>query len=212
MLQHRCDETNGGVSLSWKYGRRLQEMTIRGTIKNVWNWWSDDPETRAWRAAQKIPLDPDNEARKNAKQLALREEWERNGRAAAEEQFQRNKVLAEPEQLPCRQTSPINPYIQATAAPGPVSYIYIIRNVETGRYKIGKANNVSSRFRQLSTASSERLVLVCNRAVPEKKVFRIEKRIHKTLAKHRRNGEWFACNEATVIDAMESVIATITLP
>ena len=100
------------------------------------------------------------------------------------------------------------PNVKPAATPtvalvGPVSYIYIFSNVETGRFKIGKANNVANRFKTAQTFASERLERVCERSVPASKVYDIEKKIHKALKHHRRNGEWFSCPKEVAIETMD---------
>ncbi|HEY8007662.1 MAG TPA: GIY-YIG nuclease family protein [Methylocella sp.] len=167
------------------------------------------------------------------KQLALRQEWDRTGRAAALAKINATRIAwdADRESMSLafeerygknldsferlhkwREFQKEWPNVKPAATPtvalvGPVSYIYIFSNVETGRFKIGKANNVANRFKTAQTFASERLERVCERSVPASKVYDIEKKIHKALKHHRRNGEWFSCPKEVAIETMDSIIA-----
>ena len=76
-----------------------------------------------------------------------------------------------------------------------MSYVYIIQAGNLGPYKIGKANNVEKRIKQLQTANpialKERLVIHCK---SEQHAFSIESQLHNCFKSYRLEGEWFAGN------------------
>jgi hypothetical protein len=66
-------------------------------------------------------------------------------------------------------------------------FIYVLHNMNRNAVKIGYSGNPMSRIAQLRTASPDPLAL--------KMIFEgtqeVERRLHRTFAAHRLNGEWF---------------------
>lgn len=75
-------------------------------------------------------------------------------------------------------------------------YTYIFKDKATGFYKIGKSNDVKRRFRELSTANIN-LVLV--EVIPEDK----EKFLHKLFHSKNVLREWFCLTEDDLKDCEE---------
>lgn len=72
----------------------------------------------------------------------------------------------------------------------PVTYTYFIFNERSKAIKIGKSQNVQQRFSAIAASVPDPLELLHSH--PED----IERKLHKKLAKHRLNGEWFTdCEE-----------------
>lgn len=81
-----------------------------------------------------------------------------------------------------------------------MSVVYFIECV--GRIKIGYSTDVKGRMSALATGAPQRLTLIAT--IPGSPQF--ERAIHRHLASHRTNGEWFA-DCATVRDAIADLIA-----
>lgn len=69
--------------------------------------------------------------------------------------------------------------------------IYFIKNVVTGNFKIGFANNPRKRLKDLQTGSADKLVLI---KILEGDQWR-EATLHEQFAPHRLDGEWFSPSE-----------------
>jgi len=68
-------------------------------------------------------------------------------------------------------------------------FVYAIKEVETGRVKIGISKNPAERIRQLQTGNPNRLEIAG--IVEASNGFSDEKLIHKKLSNMRIRGEWF---------------------
>lgn len=88
------------------------------------------------------------------------------------------------------------------------TYIYIIGN-NKGFIKVGLSKDPQKRIKQLQTGNGDKLSLIfqecfeCNR----KKVFKIEKMIHRSLSSlcSKKEGEWFLLNSEN-IDRVKNTI------
>ena len=82
-------------------------------------------------------------------------------------------------------------------------YVYVIKNPLNETVKIGVAQNVEKRLKQLKTGAGIELELlyksmICSNA------FNIEKDVHEFFKQYRTFGEWFKVNPDTVIDFLEN--------
>lgn len=69
-------------------------------------------------------------------------------------------------------------------------YVYAIREVETGRVKLGISRDPYVRLKQMQTGNSQSLELVAYRKASNR--FQDEAAIHAKNAQHRIRGEWFS--------------------
>lgn len=70
-----------------------------------------------------------------------------------------------------------------------MKYIYLIKNLETGDYKIGISKHPSKRIEQLSTGSSSEIKLLY--FYQSEHAYKIEKTLHNRFGHLRKCGEWF---------------------
>lgn len=85
-------------------------------------------------------------------------------------------------------------------------YVYLIRNEETGNYKIGVSVNPRKRIKQLQTGSGEELQLI--ESFRSRYPRRIENALHQKYRHLRRSGEWFYLSiedEVSFIDYCEMI-------
>jgi hypothetical protein len=75
-------------------------------------------------------------------------------------------------------------------------FIYLVRNGETNRYKIGISKDVPSRLNTLQTGNPEKLSLI--RAFPAIDALELEQELHNYYAAQRVVGEWFVLTERDV--------------
>lgn len=81
-----------------------------------------------------------------------------------------------------------------------MSYIYIISD---GEYiKIGKANDVEKRIKELQTGNPKELKIIRTIECDEIFATRIECELHKILDKHKIRGEWYSITCINEIDKM----------
>jgi hypothetical protein len=81
-------------------------------------------------------------------------------------------------------------------------YVYLIMS-ETGDCKIGRTgSDPAKRLKQLQTASSEKLTLVCYFKTSNMKM--LETMLHTQFGTKRKLGEWFALDEEEVAGFIES--------
>jgi hypothetical protein len=71
----------------------------------------------------------------------------------------------------------------------PDMYVYAIREVETGRIKLGISRDPEARLAQLQVGNSQRLELVAVRSAANR--FTDERRLHADYAHTHVRGEWF---------------------
>ena len=58
--------------------------------------------------------------------------------------------------------------------------------------KIGVSDDSKARITKLQNGCGAEILLVCvSQDVKRKKAYRLENRLHKTFAEHRKIGEWF---------------------
>ena len=82
-------------------------------------------------------------------------------------------------------------------------YVYIIKNPENDRIKIGVAQNVDKRIKQLETGAGTELELVY-KSIVMSNAYEVEKILHKYFEEYRVHGEWFEVNYYKVIDVLEN--------
>lgn len=79
----------------------------------------------------------------------------------------------------------------------PEGFVYLIQNVGDGAYKIGfTEGSVSDRLKQLSTASSQELLIRSYYKCQHHR--KIEKYLHRAFHLKHKRGEWFALDEEDV--------------
>lgn len=81
-------------------------------------------------------------------------------------------------------------------------YVYVV-GPASGPYKVGISRSIKSRFATLQNASPTKLFI--HRSVKIEDPRDIEQTLHKTLADHRLEGEWFGCSLATIEEAFEAL-------
>jgi hypothetical protein len=72
-------------------------------------------------------------------------------------------------------------------------FIYVVKDIKRGLIKIGKANNVFNRFKQLKTANAEIELLTSYRGT-----IKDEKILHSYFDSDRVSGEWFCLTQDQV--------------
>lgn len=81
-------------------------------------------------------------------------------------------------------------------------FVYVIRNPENDRVKVGVSNNVEKRLHVLETGAGTKLDLVYKSIVCSN-AFDIENMVHKHFNECRVFGEWFQVNASKVINFLE---------
>lgn len=81
-------------------------------------------------------------------------------------------------------------------------YIYIIKNPLNDTIKIGVAQNVEKRLKQLETGAGIELELIYKSLVCSN-AFSIEQTVHKNFEEYRTFGEWFRVSSNIVIDFLD---------
>lgn len=81
-------------------------------------------------------------------------------------------------------------------------FVYVIRNPENDRIKIGVSNNVEKRLHILETGAGTKLDLVYKSIVCSN-AFDIENMVHKHFNEYRIFGEWFQVDTSKVINFLE---------
>lgn len=75
-----------------------------------------------------------------------------------------------------------------------------------GRVKIGKAVNVASRLRTMSTNAPHEVRLLHSREFPNAEAaYHVETRMHRFFHRDRAKGEWFDMEPALAVDFLKSV-------
>ena len=82
------------------------------------------------------------------------------------------------------------------------SYVYIIKNIDTGNIKLGVSNDVQKRLNTFRTGNDCQLELVYKSVICSNS-FSIEQSVHRYFKDHRVRGEWFKVNESEVIRFLE---------
>lgn len=77
----------------------------------------------------------------------------------------------------------------------PCSYVYFVHATESGRIKIGTADDPVRRLATLQTGSPEQLDLIGT--LPGGRA--LEARLHRDFARERLRGEWFECSDRLVL-------------
>ena len=90
--------------------------------------------------------------------------------------------------------------IKRSAVLGDADYVYLIRNIISGLFKIGITNDYPKRFNALQTQSGCYLetVLVLELSIIDESARSIEEYLHKWFDKKRILGEWFRLNEKDI--------------
>ena len=70
-----------------------------------------------------------------------------------------------------------------------MSYIYLIQNLETSKYKIGISKNPKKRVKQLQTGSGEEIKLI--HEFKSEFSRKVETAMHNRYGHLRAHGEWF---------------------
>lgn len=81
-------------------------------------------------------------------------------------------------------------------------YVYIIENQDNGAIKIGVAQNVEKRLKQLQTGSVSELEMVY-RSILCSNAFEVEKFMHEKFKDKHIRGEWFNLDKTIVINELE---------
>ncbi len=81
-------------------------------------------------------------------------------------------------------------------------FVYVIRNPENDRIKIGVSNNVEKRLHVLETGAGTKLDLVYKSIVCSN-AFDIENMVHRHFNEYRVFGEWFQIDASKVINFLE---------
>ena len=81
-------------------------------------------------------------------------------------------------------------------------YIYVIKNPLNETIKIGVANDVEKRIKQLQTGAGIELELIYKSMICSN-AFSIEKDVHKHFEEYRTFGEWIKVNTTIVINFLE---------
>ena len=81
-------------------------------------------------------------------------------------------------------------------------YIYVIKNPLNETVKIGVAQDVDKRIKQLQTGAGIELELIYKSMICSN-AFAIEKDVHKYFEEYRTFGEWFKINPEVVVDFLE---------
>lgn len=82
-------------------------------------------------------------------------------------------------------------------------YVYVIKNPLNETVKIGVAQDVDKRMKQLQTGAGIELELVYKSLICSN-AFSIEKDVHNEFDEYRTFGEWFKINPNTVINFLET--------
>lgn len=87
------------------------------------------------------------------------------------------------------------------------SKIYVF---ECGGYrKVGIAQSIVKRHRQLQQASPHPIYLECYRTIPAAYARQIEKRVHQALREHHHRGEWFSTELAIIKEAIAGALRDV---
>jgi hypothetical protein len=78
--------------------------------------------------------------------------------------------------------------------------IYFIQSIYGGPIKIGKAYNMSKRFKQIQANCPYKLKIIL---LFENEHEKLEKFLHKNFSKHRLHGEWF---NSKIVYELEDVL------
>lgn len=70
-----------------------------------------------------------------------------------------------------------------------MSFVYLIQNLETSKYKIGISKNPKKRIKQLQTGSGEDLKLI--HKYKSKFPRKVETALHNRYSPDKARGEWF---------------------
>ena len=81
-------------------------------------------------------------------------------------------------------------------------YIYVIKNPLNETVKIGVAQDVDKRIKQLQTGAGIELELIYKSIICSN-AFAIERDVHEYFKEYRTFGEWFKVNSEIVIDFLE---------
>lgn len=91
----------------------------------------------------------------------------------------------------------------AQALSQPTSFVYVI-GPDTGPCKVGVANDVDVRCRQIQIDRPEKITVLYRLAVPKDRRFDVEKHAHSILAANRTRGEWFDVDHQAAIEAVKT--------
>lgn len=81
--------------------------------------------------------------------------------------------------------------------------LYVFKNELRGIVKIGIANDVDRRKREIENTCGFRIT-TCFVSPFYSKAHKIENKVHRNLKKHRQVGEWFSCSEAQAIENIKN--------
>jgi hypothetical protein len=83
--------------------------------------------------------------------------------------------------------------------------LYVIRNMENGRIKIGISEDIKTRFSGLMCASGCELKLLFT-SIPYSNARFLEYAIHSKINKHRHIGEWFNIDEKYALSVVSEFV------
>lgn len=86
----------------------------------------------------------------------------------------------------------------------PLEYVYVIGNETGSCLKIGISRDPTKRIRELQTGSGVALSVLFQQST--KHAFKVERRVHRTLAEHRERGEWFSVPHAKAVHTIKRAI------
>lgn len=87
------------------------------------------------------------------------------------------------------------------------THIYVIAEDGGQFIKIGIAEDIHRRHRQLQGSNARKLLLAHSHGPTTREIAKQwEYRTHALLAEHRRSGEWFACSADAAIDAIVAAV------
>ena len=83
-----------------------------------------------------------------------------------------------------------------------MTYLYAIRDSESGYVKIGYSINPHDRLRELQTGSGGKLELIHSEPVADRCARLLEQSLHRELNPLRVRGEWFRIDESFARNAI----------
>ena len=84
-------------------------------------------------------------------------------------------------------------------------YVYLMKDISNGYYKIGISNTPEYRERTLQSEKPTIEMLACKKFPTRKIAEAIESALHTAYSKQRLRGEWFNLNEADVAAIIETL-------
>lgn len=84
-------------------------------------------------------------------------------------------------------------------------YVYLMKDLTNGTYKIGMSNNPNCREKTLQSEKPQ-IELICSKKYPTRDIAKaIESSLHSTYSSAHIRGEWFTLSEQDVKDIVETL-------